>query len=101
MSVSKVQGEEVVVRMRSIEDNIEYEVDAPSPPLDLCVATLLGIEYEGLDRVLSTEAEYVVELARGWYAAHGNALTPTNVAALGFVQGITFAIAAQRLKDER
>jgi hypothetical protein len=35
------------------------------------------------------------------YQSHGFAMTPENVASLGFLQGVTFATAAARLERER
>jgi hypothetical protein len=94
-----MNARDAATRMRAIEDNITGETGEDEPPLDRVVAVLLGIEYEGLDRVLSEEAERVVELARSWYAEHGVRPTAANVAALGIVQGVTFAVAAQRLRE--
>lgn len=95
-----MNGRDVVTRMRAIEDNISGEVGEDAPPLDRCVAVLLDLDYDGLDHVLGDEARRAVELAATWYAAHGVAPTVGNVAGLAFVQGITFAVAAQRLYDE-
>ena len=94
-----MNGRDVATRMRAIEDNISGETGEDAPPLDRVVAVLLGIDYEGLDRVLVDEAARVVELLRSWYAEHGVDPEPGNVAALGIVQGVTFAVAAQRLRE--
>lgn len=95
-----MNGRDVVTRMRAIEDNISGEIGEDAPPLDRCVAVLLDLDYDGLDRVLVDEAQRVLDLATTWYADHGVEPTPGNLVALGFVQGITFAVAAQRLYDE-
>ena len=92
---------EVATRMRAIEDNITGETGEDSPPLDRVVAVLLGVEYDGLDRVLADEAKRVVKLQDEWYRLHGVEPTSANIAGLGIVQGITFAVAAQRLLQSR
>jgi hypothetical protein len=95
-----MRGEDVVTRMRAIEDNISGETGEDAPPLDRCVSDLLALDYEGLDLVLAHEAQRVVELLHDWYARHGVKPTAGNIAGLAFVQGVTFAVAAQRLYDE-
>jgi hypothetical protein len=95
-----LDGREVATRMRAIEDNISGETEEDSPPLDRCVAILLEVEYAGLDDVLKAEALRVIHLQEEWYARLGVQPSAFNYAALGFVQGITFAVAAQRLRDE-
>jgi hypothetical protein len=91
-------GRDIATRMRAIEDDISGETGEDSPALDRVVAVLLGVEYDGLDRVLADEAKRVVELREDWYSQFGVKLTPYSVAALGIVQGITFAVAALRLR---
>ena len=86
--------------MRSIEDNVTGETGEDSPPLDRVVAVLLGVDYDDLDNVLAGETRRVVELVSTWYAEHGIEPTPFNVAGVAFVQGVTFAVAAQRLRGE-
>jgi hypothetical protein len=88
---------DVATRMRAIEDNVSGETGEDSPPLDRVVSVLLGVEYEGLDRVLADEAKRVVELQDQWYRRFGLEPTARNIAGLAIVQGITFAVAAQRL----
>lgn len=95
-----MNGRDVATRMRAIEDNISGEIGEDAPPLDRVVAVLLDLDYVGLDAVLVDEVKRTVELARTWYAGHGAAPTVGNIAGLAFVQGVTFAIAAQRLYDE-
>ena len=97
----KLDPREVATRMRAIEDNITGETGEDTPALDRVVAVLLWIEYEGLDKVLGEEAARVNELLRDWYRLHGVKATPANIAGFGIVQGITFAVAAQRLARER
>jgi hypothetical protein len=94
-----MNGRDVATRMRSIEDNISGETGEDAPPLDRVVATLLGVDYDGLDQVLLDEALRVVELLGGWYERHGVRPTASNIAGVGFVQGVTFAVAAQRLSQ--
>lgn len=91
---------DVVTRMRSIEDNVTGETGEDSPPLDRVVAVLLGIEYDGIEAALTAESRRVVELLGSWYAAYGVEPTAVNIAGVAFVQGVTFAVAAQRLRGE-
>jgi hypothetical protein len=95
-----MNGRDVATRMRAIEDNISGEVGEDAPPLDRVVAHLLDLEFDGLDDVLEAEAARVIELLRTWYRGYGVSATPGNVAGLAFVQGVTFAVAAQRLYEE-
>jgi hypothetical protein len=97
----KLDGRAVATRMRAIEDNITGETGEDAPPLDRVVAVLLGVEYDGLDDVMAEEARRVLALLDDWYAQHGVRPTSANVASLGFVQGVTFAVAAQRARDAR
>lgn len=95
----KHSASEVATRMRAIEDNIEGECAVASPPLDLVVATLLGIEYDDVASVLEAEADRVLALMGDWYRRHGIPSTAINTAGLAFVQGVTFAVAAHRLAN--
>lgn len=88
---------DVATRMRAIEDNISGETGEDAPPLDRVVSVLLGVDYDGLDAVLYGEAKRVLELADEWYFKLGVKPTAANIAGLGIVQGITFAVAASRL----
>jgi hypothetical protein len=92
-------GRDVATAMRAIEDNITGETGEDAPPLDRVAAVLLGIEFDGLDNVLIAEAKRVVDLQNDWYRRHGVKPTASNVAGIGIVQGITFAVAAQRLSQ--
>jgi hypothetical protein len=96
-----MNGRDVVTRMRSIEDNATGETGEDAPPLDRFVAVLLDLDYDGLDVVLADEARRVVELQAEWYRRFGVKSSSFNYAALGFVQGVTFAVAAQRMRAEQ
>lgn len=98
--MGKVSGRDVVTRMRAIEDNIEGEIGEDSPPLDRVVATLLGLEFDRLDDVLVEEARRVIELIATSYRERGVEMNPISVASLGIVQGVTLAVAAQRMRGE-
>lgn len=91
---------DVATRMRAIEDNVTGETGEDAPALDRVVATLLDVEYDGLDAVMLAECRRVLDLIDGWYRQHGLTRTPDTVAALAFVQGVTFAVAAQRAHDD-
>lgn len=91
-------GRDVATRMRAIEDNITGETGEDSPPLDRVVAVLLELDYDGLDVVLTEESRRVLRLLDDWYSQHGVVPTPQTIAGLAFVQGVTFAVAAQRLR---
>jgi hypothetical protein len=95
-----VDPRDVATRMRAIEDNITGETGEDTPPLDRVVAVLLGVDFDGLDDVLMAEAKRVVDLQNEWYRLHGVQPSAANVAGLGIVQGITFAVAAQRLQAD-
>lgn len=92
-----MNGRDVATRMRAIEDNISGETGEDSPPLDRVVAVLLELDFDGLDVVLRDEAARVTRLLDD-YAKLGLPPTPINVVGLGIVQGITFAVAAYRLR---
>lgn len=93
---------DVATRMRAIEDNVSGETREDAPLLDRFVAVLLGIDNsdDSLARVMSQEATRVVELIEEWYTQFGVEPKLPNYIGLSFVQGITFAVAAQRLRDE-
>lgn len=97
---ASVNARDVATRMRAIEDNVSGETGEDAPPLDRVVATLLDIEYDGLDAVMLDECKRVLDLIEQWYRQHGLTRTPQTVAGLGFVQGVTFAVAAQRLHGD-
>lgn len=82
--------------MRAIEDNITGETGLDAPALDRVVATLLDIEFDGLESVMSGEVERVLALLKDWYAHYGVAPSTPSAVGLAFVQGVTFAVAAQR-----
>ena len=96
--MSDLVPRDVATRMRAIEDNVTGETGEDAPALDRVVAVLLGVEYDGLDRVLVEETARVITLAGSWYAARGIQPSTRNIAGLAFVQGVTFAVAAQRLR---
>jgi hypothetical protein len=97
-----VEGREVVARMRALEGDVSNEMGEDAPAIDRCIATWAGVDYEGLDKVIAGEIRRTLRLAGGThYQSHGFAMTPENVASLGFLQGVTFATAAARLERER
>jgi len=96
-----LDARDVATMMRAIEDNISGETGEDAPPLDRVVAVLLGVEYDGLDHVLLDEAKRVVDLQNEWYRGYGVEPTAANIAGLGIVQGITFAVAAYRMRGNR
>lgn len=94
-----MNGRDVATRMRAIEDNITGETGEDAPPLDRVVSVLLDVDYDGLEDVIVEECRRVSDLIHGWYAHRGVAASPHTVAGLGFVQGVTFAVAAGRLRE--
>lgn len=98
-----MKGREVVARMRALEGDVSNEMGQDQPPVDLCIAGWTGVEYEGLDRVIAGEVRRTLRLAAGphYNDRHRIPQSPENVAALGFLQGVTFAVAAMRLERER
>lgn len=94
---------DVATRMRAIEDNITVETGEDTPSLILVMATLCRVrnQDEELVEVLIDEVGRVNELLTTWYVRHGVAATMENALELAFVQGATFAVAAQRLNAER
>jgi hypothetical protein len=100
-SDNELKPRDVATRMRAIEDNVSGETGEDNPPLDRVVASLLNIEYEGLDIVLADEASRVLDLHRLWYSRFGVKATPQDIASLGIIQGITFAVAASRLQSDK
>ena len=96
-----MNARDVATRMRAIKDAVTVETGQDSPPLDTVVATLLGIDNadDTLALVLQEEAKRVEFLLGDWYRQHGVTATMQNAIGLGLVQGITFAVAAQRLRD--
>ncbi len=95
-----MKAHDVVTRMRSIEDNITGELGQDRPPVDECIAHLAGVELDGLDEALVAEAKRVIVLLEDWYAQYGVRPKAANVAAVGFLQGVTFCAAAQRMREE-
>ena len=95
-----IEPRDVATRMRAIEDNITGETGEDAPALDRVVAVLLGVNFDGLDVVLYEEAERVLKLQDDWYRRHGVKPTAANIAGLGIVQGITFAVAAYRMRED-
>lgn len=93
------QARDVVTRMRNIEDRVSMLTGEDEPALDRVVATLLDVEYEGLDVALEAETKRVIELVTTWYADHGVPVSGFAIAGVAFVQGITFAVAAARLQE--
>jgi hypothetical protein len=100
MSQRTITGRDVATRMRAIEDNISGETGLDAPALDRVVATLLGIDFDGLDVVLADEGKRVLVLLDDWYRKHGVVPSTANAVGLALVQGITFAVAARRAHDD-
>lgn len=68
-------------------------------PVGEVAAKVLGVEHsEGFDQALTRESRRVLQLIRNHYIQYGVKLTPDGVAALAFVQGITFAAAVEEVK---
>lgn len=91
----------VAARMHDIEGAVSDEAGKDTVPIDECIAMWLDLVYEGLDEVLLSEVRRALVLARDYYRAAAPHTDPENIVAMtAFVQGVTFAVAAQRLADE-
>lgn len=87
--------------------HIEASFDAPNalnpPPVDEVICQLS--EFEGgldeLDRILDAETHRAKVMAHKYYASVIGPATEFNIAAIGFLQGVTFAAAVRTLKPVR
>ena len=90
----------VQVEMLRLEDSFD---EIGNPPIDECMKLLSGFEGDTdteLDPLLQAEAQRAVDLAKSYYGrAVGHALRPTEIAAIGFMQGVTFAAAVRSLRE--
>lgn len=87
---------DVATKMHAIEDNISGETGQDAPSLSRVIAVLLRIDETGMHAVLAEEINRAQTLMRTWYAKHGVTPSAESLAGLAFVQGVTFAVAAQR-----
>lgn len=96
-----MKARDVAEWMHEIEDAVSDETRTGAPALDKVVAVLLDIDNDDdqLAKVLSEESARCLDLLAEHYSQLGILATMGNAAALGIVQGITFAVAAQRLRD--
>lgn len=73
------------------------------PPVDEVICQLS--EFEGgldeLDRILDAETHRAKVMAHRYYASVIGPATEFNIAAIGFLQGVTFAAAVRTLKPVR
>jgi hypothetical protein len=88
--------------MLRIEAVFEKEGPPPGPPLDQCIA--LMIEFDGdyrevLGPILDAEVKRAMRLMRGHYSEFAQ-MTERNRVAIGFLQGVTFARAAENLRKQ-
>lgn len=89
----------VSTKMLELED--QRDDPREDVPVGVVAAKLLDVEHsESFDAALARESSRTIELMRGHYARHGLSLVGANVAALAFVQGITFAVAVKAVQDE-
>ena len=92
----------VQVEMLRLEERFDL---LGNPPIDECMKLLSGFEGDvntELDPLLQAEAQRAVTLAKSYYGrAVGQALRPTEIAAIGFMQGIMFAAAVRGLRDAK
>jgi hypothetical protein len=87
--------------MLRLEAAIEHKAPPPGPPIDACIAELVDFngDLDGeLDPLLFAEAKRAVRLANGHYREWAD-VTPLTVAAIGFMQGVTFARAVRNVKE--
>lgn len=85
--------------MLRLEADFEKQPPAPGPPIDRCIAQLVGFEGDidlELDPLLLAECRRAVRLANGHYREWVDP-TPLSIAAIGFLQGVTFAAAVRNL----
>lgn len=99
MSINPI---DVAARMEMLETFIKEEIDADDPSVLRVIAHLVAIEdedalFETLKNILTRTKNDVSR----WYASLGlNTRDPDVQLALGFLQGVTFAVAAQQIKEE-
>jgi hypothetical protein len=70
-----------------------------NPDVLSTIAAILDTDIEGLHETLNAEVQRVMRLIDVHYAGHA-VRTPRNYAAIGFLQGITFACAYDRVKQD-
>ena len=82
-----------------MEAAFEKDAPPPGPPIDLCIAKMIGFTGDvdaELDPLLGAEMKRAVRLANGHYSEWTD-VTPLTVASIGFLQGVTFATAAREV----
>ena len=84
-----------------METAFEQDAPPPGPPIDQCIGKM--IDFDGdidaeLDPLLNAEVERAVRLANGHYS-EWTTVSPRTVAAIGFLQGVTFARAARNVQE--
>lgn len=92
---------DVAQAMRAMEESVEAEIGRESPPLDLVIATWTRVEYGGAELIVPQEVQRAVELSHSYYgkvAERVRILTPALYAGVGFLQGVTWAVAAERMR---
>jgi hypothetical protein len=88
--------------MLRLEAAFEEQGPPPGPPIDKCIAQLVDFDEDVdavLDPILREEAKRAVRLANGHYREWVD-VTPLTVAAIGFLQGVTFARAARNVRGD-
>lgn len=94
-----LKGEDVVREMLNIE-RAQESAGEPNVATGRVIARLAGVdEGDDTDEILMREAARVIALMRNVYAPMGVAPNQLNVAAIGFLQGVTFCAAARRLRE--
>lgn len=84
-------------RMLELED--QSEDPREDVPVGEVAAKVLGVEHTAaFDEALVRESLRVVELMDGHYMRVGVTPSPVSIAALAFVQGITFAAAVEAVR---
>lgn len=88
--------------MLRIETEFEQDAPAPGPPIDACIAKMIGFEGDvdaELDPMLMAEARRAVVLLHGHYSEWMPATHPLALASVAFMQGVTFCRAAFNLRE--
>lgn len=99
-----IDWQRVRERMIQLEQETPQRPDDPDEvSVEVVLARLLGLddsEAEALGAHVMEEVRRVGELMQGHYRSAGLALSPGNYMAVGFQQGLTFAVAFQTMQEE-
>jgi hypothetical protein len=81
-----------------MEESVEAEMGQGNPPLDLCIARWTRVEYGSAELILPQEIDRATALGGDYYGPAMRAFDPKVFVGVGFLQGVTWAVAAERLR---